>query len=53
MASIPMKQQPFKEKITAVRLINNETGQLFNTINGFDFFPGTISLMTYDSSRFL
>ncbi|HEM5273288.1 TPA: hypothetical protein U1352_000661 [Streptococcus suis] len=45
MVSIPMKSNPFVEKITSVKLINHETGQFFNTVNNFDFFPGTISLV--------
>lgn len=45
MVSIAMKPNPFKEKITAVKLINKETGQFFSTVSNFDFFPGTISLI--------
>lgn len=45
MVNIPMKPNPFNEKITAVKLINSSTGEFFNTVSSFDFFPGTISLI--------
>ena len=45
MTNTSTHSNPFTEKITAVRIINRDTGQLFNTINNFDFFPGTISLI--------
>lgn len=41
------ESQSFTEKITNVRLVNQETGQLLETVNTFDVFPGSISLYTF------
>lgn len=47
MTSIPMKHNPFKEKLTAIKIVNQETGQFLGTVNNFDFYPGSISLIAF------
>lgn len=47
MTSVPMKKNPFKEKMTAIRIINPETAQFLGTITNFDIFPGSASLVAY------
>jgi hypothetical protein len=47
MTSVPMKKNPFKEKMTAIRIVNPETAQFLGTITNFDMFPGSASLVAY------
>ncbi|AXJ12465.1 hypothetical protein Sp14A_05750 [Streptococcus pluranimalium] len=47
MTSIPMKTNPFREKMTAIRIINQNTGQPLGTISNFDFYPGSVSLIAF------
>lgn len=47
MTSIPMKKNPFREKMTAIRIVNPETAQLLGTVTNFDMFPGSTSLVAF------
>lgn len=47
MVSIPMKENPFKEKMTAIRIVKPDTGQLLGTVTNFEMFPGSTSLVTF------
>lgn len=47
MTSIPMKKNPFREKMTAIRIVNPETSQFLGTITNFDMFPGSTSLIAF------
>lgn len=47
MVAISMKPNPFKEKMTAIKIVNRETGQPLGTVNNFDFYPGSISLVAF------
>ncbi|MTB64118.1 hypothetical protein GGG87_03760 [Streptococcus sp. zg-86] len=44
MTSIPLKENLFREKMTAVRIVHAETGQLLGSANSMDFYPNTLSL---------
>lgn len=47
MTSIPMKRNPFKEKMTAIKIVDSKTAQPIGTITNFDMFPGSTSLVAY------
>ena len=47
MTSIPMKKNPFREKMTAIRIVNPETAQSLGTITNFDVVPGSTSLVAF------
>lgn len=47
MTSIPMKKNPFREKMTAIRIVNPETAQSLGTITNFDVFPGSTPLVAF------
>ncbi|MGQ7625131.1 hypothetical protein ACTGUY_01700 [Streptococcus suis] len=47
MVSIPMKTNLFKEKMTSLKIVNTGNGQLLSTINNFDFYPGSVSLVAF------
>ena len=47
MPSIPIKKNPFKEKMTAIKVVNPEASQLLGTITNLDMFPGSTSLVAF------
>lgn len=47
MVGIPMKSNLFKEKMTSLKIVNTGNGQLLSTINNFDFYPGSVSLVAF------
>ncbi|WP_369350441.1 hypothetical protein AB6M97_06355 [Streptococcus hillyeri] len=47
MVSIPMKPNPFREKMTSIKIVNQTTSQLLSTVSNFDFYPGSVSLIAF------
>lgn len=45
MVSIPMKKNPFTEKITSLKIYNVELGKEFETLNNINLYPTSIPLV--------
>lgn len=47
MTSIAMKPNPFREKMTAIRIVKPDSGQQLGTINNLDMYPGSTTLVAF------
>lgn len=41
------KPSPFKEKMTSIKIVQPDSGQLLGTVTNFDLFPGSTSLVAF------
>ena len=47
MSNFNQKINPFKEKMTSIRIIQPESGQLLGTVTNLDLFPGSTNLIAF------
>ena len=47
MSNFNQKSNPFKEKMTSIRIVQPESGQLLGTVTNFDSFPGSTNLIAF------
>ena len=47
MSNFNQKINPFKEKMTSIRIVQPESGQFLGTVTNFDLFPGSTNLITF------
>lgn len=41
------KPSPFKEKMTSIRIVQPDSGQILGTVTNFDLFPGSTGLVAF------
>lgn len=41
------KPSPFKEKMTSIKIVQPDSGQLLGTVTNFDLFPGSTGLVAF------
>lgn len=41
------KPSPFKEKMTSIKIVQPDSGQLLGTVTNFDLFPGSTGLIAF------